>query len=123
MGDIAVDQGIASEFVKFLTAQLKESRDEVQRLNQVRFNLTGFFCLFDFSPLACLSRLTFSMISSGLKLRTDIAFSLPFMKWPLTKGCFVGRGKTRISIWGFARAKAGRSSLRKALENQISGGL
>ncbi|KAM5545054.1 hypothetical protein V8D89_001165 [Ganoderma adspersum] len=34
MGDIAVDQGIASEFVKFLTAQLKESRDEVQRLNQ-----------------------------------------------------------------------------------------
>ena len=45
MGDIAVDQDIASEFVKFLTAQLKGSRDEVERLNQVRFNLPGFFGL------------------------------------------------------------------------------
>ncbi|KAI1785264.1 hypothetical protein LXA43DRAFT_1117570 [Ganoderma leucocontextum] len=34
MDDVATDQGIASEFVKYLTAQLKEIRDEVQRLNQ-----------------------------------------------------------------------------------------
>ena len=53
MGDIAVDQGIASEFVKFLTAQLKESRDEVQRLNQVRFNLPGFFYLLCYGYAVC----------------------------------------------------------------------
>ena len=35
MGDSGIDSPLASEFVKFLNAQLKECREEVQRLAQV----------------------------------------------------------------------------------------
>lgn len=35
MGGSDIDNPLASEFVKFLNAQLKESREEVQRLAQV----------------------------------------------------------------------------------------
>ncbi len=41
MSEVVPDQGVAVEFVKFLTAQLKESRDEVKRLSQVRFTVPG----------------------------------------------------------------------------------
>ena len=45
MSDIVTDPGIASELLKFLTAQLKESRDGLQMLKQVRFCLPGLSTL------------------------------------------------------------------------------
>ena len=45
MSDIVTDPGIASELLKFLTAQLKETRDGLQVLKQVRFCLSGLLTL------------------------------------------------------------------------------
>lgn len=36
MDSVSADPQLTSEFVKFLTAQLKECREELQKANQVR---------------------------------------------------------------------------------------
>ena len=50
MNDLGAEQELTSEFMKFLNLQLKESRDEVQRLKQVRFHLRDIIVLYRMLP-------------------------------------------------------------------------
>ena len=50
MNDLDAEQELTSEFMKFLNLQLKESRDEVQRLKQVRFHLRDVIVLYRMLP-------------------------------------------------------------------------
>ena len=35
MADVALESGVAFEFIKYLNAQLKETREQLQRANEV----------------------------------------------------------------------------------------